>query len=53
MGHRLEIYTTTDAAEAMIDIAKSFNIDAQIIGRVEPLDGKKLSIQGHWGNLEY
>jgi len=53
MGHRLEIYTTAAAAQAMIDIAKSFNIDAQIIGRVEPFDGKKLSIQGHWGNLEY
>ncbi len=53
MGHRLEIYTTADAAQAMIDIAKSFNIDAQIIGRVEPFDGKKLTIQGHWGKLEY
>jgi phosphoribosylformylglycinamidine cyclo-ligase len=53
MGHRLEIYTTADAAETMISIAKSFNIDAQIIGRVEPFDGKKLSIQGHWGNLDY
>ena len=45
MGHRLEIYTDEQCAKEMIDIARSFNIDAAIIGRVEPSPVKKLSIQ--------
>ena len=53
MGHRLEIYTTQAAAESMITISKTFGIDAQIIGRVEAHNGKKLSILGPWGQLEY
>ena len=53
MGHRLEIYTDETSAKAMIDISKSFGIDAQIIGYVEPYNGKKLTISGHWGNIEY
>jgi phosphoribosylformylglycinamidine cyclo-ligase len=35
MGHRLEIYTDQDSAGRMIEIARSFQIDAQIVGRVE------------------
>src|SRR5690625_6047716 len=35
MGHRLEIYTDEESAQRMIEISESFNIDAQIIGRVE------------------
>lgn len=53
MGHRLEIYTDSKSAETMIDISKSFGVEAQIIGYVEPHTGKKVSIQGHWGNIEY
>ena len=53
MGHRLEIYTNPTAAETMIQIAKEFNIDAQIIGSVEPFDGKKLTISGSWGDIVY
>ena len=53
MGHRLEIYTTQAAAEQMITISKTFGIDAQIIGHVEAHNGKKLSILGPWGQLEY
>lgn len=45
MGHRMEIYVSEDyAAEAIIQISKSFNLDAQIIGHVEEFNGKKLSI---------
>lgn len=35
MGTRLEIYTDESSAQSLIEISKSFNIDAQIIGRVE------------------
>jgi len=53
MGHRLEIYTDADSAEEMIRISKEFGIEAQIIGHTESHSGKKLSIQGQWGALEY
>lgn len=53
MGHRLEIYTDSASAEEMIQISKEFGIEAQIIGRTESHSGKKLSIQGPWGALEY
>lgn len=52
MGHRLEIYTDAANAQGMIEIAKKFNIEAQIIGRVEPpADGKRLTITGPQGTL--
>ena len=35
MGHRFEIYCNTDAVEEIIGISKSYNIDAQVIGRTE------------------
>ena len=53
MGHRLEIYTDAAAAEQMIEIAKSFNIDAQIVGRVEESSSNKLTISGDFGTLQY
>ncbi len=45
MGCRLEIYCSPDDAAIMIDTAKSFNIDAQIIGRVEASVKKELVIK--------
>ncbi len=45
MGHRLEIYTDASTAEALIQLGNTFGIDAQIIGRVEAAEGKKLTIQ--------
>ncbi|MFW5822447.1 MAG: AIR synthase related protein [Tangfeifania sp.] len=53
MGHRFEIYTSPDAAEDIISIAGSFNIDAQIVGRVEPFEGKKLTIKTEEGEFVY
>ena len=44
MGCRLEIYCDAADAQIMIDAAKAFNIDAQIIGRVEASDKKELEI---------
>jgi phosphoribosylformylglycinamidine cyclo-ligase len=45
MGCRLEIYCKPQDAQTMIDAANAFNIDAQIIGRVEESDKKKLVIK--------
>ncbi|MBK8847065.1 MAG: phosphoribosylformylglycinamidine cyclo-ligase [Bacteroidetes bacterium] len=44
MGHRLEIYTHKQAAESMIEIARRYNIPAQIIGYCKPAAGKQVSI---------
>lgn len=53
MGHRFEIYTNPEVAQEIIDIAKSFNIDAQIVGRVESFEGKKLTIKTDKGTFFY
>ena len=53
MGHRLEVYLSPDKAEQVIAVAKSFNIDAQIVGRVEKSDHTHLTIQSEFGTFEY
>ena len=53
MGHRFEIYCGADVAEEIIQISKSFNIDAQIVGKVKPFEGKKLTISSEKGTFEY
>jgi phosphoribosylformylglycinamidine cyclo-ligase len=53
MGHRMEIYIDEKYAVDIISIAKSFNVDAQIIGYVEPYSGKKLTIKNENGNFIY
>lgn len=53
MGHRFEIYTDPSRAEGMIALANSFNIDAKIIGRVEPCDGKEVLIESPHGQFTY
>lgn len=53
MGHRLEIYLPQAHAQHVIDTAKSYNITAQIIGRVEKYTGKKMTIQSEVGNYTY
>ena len=53
MGHRMEIYVSPEIAQSIIDISKSFNIDAQIVGRVEKNDGKKLTIESPFGEIIY
>ena len=52
MGHRLEVYLAPEDAEKVIEISRSFNIDAQIIGRIE--EGQKsLTIHSEFGTFEY
>jgi phosphoribosylformylglycinamidine cyclo-ligase len=45
MGHRLEIFTTPEAAAEMIAISRCFGIDARIVGRVEPALKKSLILK--------
>ena len=52
MGHRLEVYLAPEDADKVIEISKSFNIDAQIVGCIE--DGKRsLTIQSEFGTFNY
>ena len=53
MGCRLEIYCAAEDAETMIAAAKTFNIAAQIIGRVEASDKKELVIELEKETLVY
>ncbi len=53
MGHRLEFYLPEEHAQRVIEISKSFNIDAQIVGRVEAHEGNKVSIKTPEGWVEY
>lgn len=53
MGHRMEIYCNPEIANELITISKSFNIEAQIVGRVEASKEKKLTIKSEFGIFEY
>ena len=52
-GHRMELYVPESLAQEIIEISKSFNVDAQIVGRVEASDSKKLTITSEYGTFEY
>jgi len=57
-GHRMELYVPQEIANDIIAISKSFNVDAQIVGRVEALDAdnhqdKKLTITSEFGEFVY
>ena len=52
-GHRMELYVNQKIADEIIQISKSFNVDAQIIGRVEASDAKKLTIKSEFGKFNY
>ena len=53
MGHRMEVYCDAGLAAEIIQISKSFNVDAQIIGRCESHEGKKLTIKSEAGEFHY
>ena len=53
MGHRMEIYTDAMTANKIIEISNSCGINAQVIGKVESSEAKKLSISSELGNFEY
>ena len=53
MGHRMELYVDPNIAEEIVNISKSFGVNAKVIGRVEPNDIKKLTIRSEHGTFEY
>ncbi len=53
MGHRLEVFTNEKNAQEMIDLASEFNLEAQVIGRVEASNKKELILKGNFGEIVY
>ena len=55
MGHRLEFYTDPETAEAIMEVSRSFGVDAQIVGRVESTPGETSSVRidGPYGTFTY
>jgi phosphoribosylformylglycinamidine cyclo-ligase len=53
MGHRFEFYVPEEIADKIISISESFGIDAKIVGRCDPCQGKKLTIHSEYGKFEY
>ncbi|WAC01815.1 AIR synthase-related protein [Lacinutrix neustonica] len=52
-GHRMELYTSSEVADAIIEISKSYHVDAKVVGRVEASKTKKLTIKSEFGVFEY
>ena len=52
-GHRLELYVKESLAKDLIAISQEFNVDAQIVGYVEPNTTKKLTIKSEYGTFIY
>jgi len=52
-GHRMELYVSPEIAYDLISISKSFNVEAQIVGKVEKSDTKKLTIKSDFGEFIY
>ena len=52
-GHRMELYVPQEIANDIIRISKSFDVNAQIVGRVESFSGKKLTIKSNFGEFIY
>ena len=53
MGHRFEVYTDQETAQEVIKISKTFNVDAQIIGRCEASDAKRVTVKSEHGEFNY
>jgi phosphoribosylformylglycinamidine cyclo-ligase len=53
MGHRMELYVPQEIADDIIEISKSFNVDAKIVGRVAASETKKLTIKSEFGEFLY
>jgi phosphoribosylformylglycinamidine cyclo-ligase len=52
-GHRMELYVPAEIANDIIAISKSFGVEAQIVGRVEASETKKLTIKSEFGTFDY
>lgn len=52
-GHRFEIYLPEEYAQQVMDISRSFDIDARIVGRIESSDRTHLTIRSEFGEFKY
>ena len=52
MGHRMEIYVRPEVAHQVIDLSRSFNIDAQVVGHIEE-GPRSLTIHSEFGDFTY
>ncbi|QZT35680.1 phosphoribosylformylglycinamidine cyclo-ligase [Halosquirtibacter xylanolyticus] len=53
MGHRFELYVNPEVADKIIEISKSYHVDAKIIGHVTSFEGKKVTIKSEFGTFAY
>jgi len=53
MGHRLEVYTSEEAAKALISLASDRGVEAQIIGRCESCTHGSVTVSGEHGTFKY
>ncbi len=53
MGHRLELYVPEEIADDLIRISRSFDVEAQVVGRVEKANSSRVSIQSEFGSFSY
>ena len=55
-GHRMEVYCSPEDAEKVIEVSKSFDIHAQVVGRVEAIEGggkSKVTVKSEYGEFTY
>ena len=53
MGHRMELYVSEEEVDEVIEISNSFNVDAQVVGRVEAAEQKEVIIRSEFGEFTY
>ncbi len=53
MGHRMEVYLAPEHADKVIAIAKSFNVDAKVVGRVEAAETANVTVSSEKGKFNY
>jgi phosphoribosylformylglycinamidine cyclo-ligase len=53
MGHRMEVYTDASTAQEVIRISESFGVEAKVVGRVESMDGKRVTLSLPSGTIVY
>jgi phosphoribosylformylglycinamidine cyclo-ligase len=53
MGHRMELYVPQEIAPYLIQISKSFGVDAQVIGYVEAAEKKQVTVKSEFGKFVY
>ena len=53
MGHRMELYVSPGDAQAIIDIAAAFSLEARVVGRCEAAPSRRLTIRSEFGEFSY